>query len=70
MQPSSRHRGAESQFRELIRSADLAQPDDVEYTPESVIFRWYEPQVAVVVDLDDPTADHRLERAGSGIDTS
>lgn len=69
MQPSPRHREAESQFRQLISSAELAQPDDVEYTRESVVFRWRGPQVAVVVDLDDPDAGLGLERTGAGVDT-
>lgn len=54
MQPSPRHHAAESRLRQLIADADLAQPDDVEHTRDSVIFRWQGPKVAVVIDLDDP----------------
>ena len=54
MQPSPRHRAAESQLRRLITDAELPQPDDVEYTRATVIFRWEGPKVAVVIDLDDP----------------
>jgi len=54
MQPSPRHRAVESRFRQLITESELPQPDNVEYLCESVIFRWQEPKVAVVVDLDEP----------------
>jgi hypothetical protein len=53
MDPSSRHRAAEAQFRELVGNAELDAPDDVEYTPASLIFRWFGPKLAVIVDLDD-----------------
>jgi hypothetical protein len=61
MEPTPRHQAAEARFRALITSADLAQPDGVEYTPDSLIFRWEGPKVAVVVDLDDPPSDYRAE---------
>jgi hypothetical protein len=54
MQPTPRHVQAESQFRRLIESNDLPQPDDVEYTHDSVYFRWDEQKLVVAVDLDDP----------------
>jgi len=54
MEPSSRHRLAEASFRRLITSAGLDQPDEVDYDPDSLIFRWAGPKVAVVVDLDEP----------------
>jgi hypothetical protein len=63
MEPTPRHQAAEAQFRALITSADLARPDDVEYTPDSLIFRWERPQVAVVVELDDPPPGYRAECA-------
>src|SRR4051812_9393181 len=53
MHPSPRHCAAEAEFRELVSNADLDAPDDVEYTPASLIFRWRGPMVAVVVELDD-----------------
>ena len=53
MHPSARHHAAEAEFRELVRNANLDSPDDVEYTPASLIFRWRGPMVAVVVELDD-----------------
>ena len=61
MQPSPRHRAAESQFRQLLDSADLSQPDDVTYRRESLLFRWHTPKLAVIVDLDDPDGVRQLE---------
>ena len=52
MQPSDHHKLAETRFRELITSAGLDQPDGVDYEPDSLIFRWSGPKVAVVVDLE------------------
>ena len=54
MQPSPRHRAAESRLRRLLADSELPQPDDVEYTDGSVIFLWQGPKVAVFIDLDDP----------------
>lgn len=54
MQPSPRHRAAESRLRRLLTDSDLPQPDDVEYSPGSVTFLWEGPKVAVVIELDDP----------------
>ena len=54
MHPSPRHRAAESRLRRLLTDSELPQPDDVEYTRESVIFLWQGPKVAVFIDLDDP----------------
>ncbi len=52
MQPTAHHRSAESRFRELLRSNELAEPDRVEYGPEELTFFWQESRVAVVVELD------------------
>ena len=54
MQPSPRHRAAETRLRRLLTDSELPQPDDVEYTDGSVIFLWQGPKVAVFIDLDDP----------------
>jgi hypothetical protein len=56
MQPTPRHIQAEADFRRLIASNDLPEPDEVEYTRGSVYFLWNEPKLAVAVDLDDPAA--------------
>jgi hypothetical protein len=47
------HREIETRFRALLDDADLPAPDDVGYEPESVVFYWHEPKLAVVVDFDD-----------------
>ena len=54
MSYTPRHKEAEARFRELLESADLPGPDEVEYEPDSVVFYWHEPKVAVFVDFDDP----------------
>jgi hypothetical protein len=53
MQPTSMHIQAEADFRRLIASNDLPEPDEVEYTRDSVYFRWAEQKLVVAVDLDD-----------------
>ena len=66
MQPSPREQEAESRFRRLVTSADLDQPDRVEYRGDSLVFFWHGPKVAVVLDLDDPppeAADAVVPRA-------
>jgi hypothetical protein len=54
MQPTPRHRQAEADFRRMIASNDLPEPDEVEYTYGSVYFRYDEQKLVVAVDLDDP----------------
>jgi hypothetical protein len=49
----TRHQEAERRMRELIREAELAPPDAVEYTPDSVVLLWHDEELAVVIDLDD-----------------
>ena len=52
---TDKHRAAESRFRRLLADAALPEPDTVEYEPESVVFLWHGPKVAVCVDFDpDP----------------
>ena len=50
---TARHQEVESHFRELLSDASLPAPDDVGYEPESVVFYWHEPKLAVVVDFDE-----------------
>jgi hypothetical protein len=60
------HRSAETRFRELLASADVPEPDAVEYEPGSVLFLWHEPKLAVFVDLvsgEPRPADERLRPA-------
>ena len=54
MDPTPRHRAAERDFRQLLRSGGVAQPDLVDYAPDEVIFRWTEEKLAVVLDLESP----------------
>ena len=37
----------------MLEDADMPPPDDVGYEPESVVFYWHGPKLAVVVDFDD-----------------
>jgi hypothetical protein len=54
MEPSPKHRAAEADFRRLLESGGLAQPDLVDYEPDSIVLRWSGPKLAVVVDLETP----------------
>jgi hypothetical protein len=54
MQPTPRHIQAEADFRGMIASHDLPEPDEVEYARGSVYFRWDAQKLVVAVDLDDP----------------
>ncbi len=51
MEPTPRHVAAEVRFRRLLRDAELAEPDGVEYATETLTFFWDGPKVAVVVEL-------------------
>jgi hypothetical protein len=52
VQPTPRHREVEARFRALVVESELPTPDRVEYEPESVLFLWDGPRVAVFVDFD------------------
>ena len=54
MESSPRHRAAEADFRRLLESGGLAQPDHVDYEADSLVLRWSGPKLAVVVDLVGP----------------
>jgi hypothetical protein len=49
------HRDAERRMREIVRNADLPEPDEVryEFDPDEVVLMWNEPKLAVVIDLED-----------------
>jgi hypothetical protein len=51
---TAKHQEIEARFREVIAEAALPEPDAVEYEPESVVFLWHGPKVAVFVDFDHP----------------
>jgi hypothetical protein len=53
MAPTTRHHEAEAAFRRLIDDGEFAEPDEVRYDDDSVVFLWHEPKLAVVVDLED-----------------
>lgn len=57
MEATDRHLEIETRFRELVEEAELAAPDAVGYEPESVVFYWHEPKLAVFVDFDDGERD-------------
>ncbi len=54
MDPTPRHRAAERDFRQLLRTGGVAQPDEVDYGQDELVFRWSEQKLAVVVDLESP----------------
>jgi hypothetical protein len=55
MAMTPRHEEVEERFRALLQSSDLPPPDDVGYEPDSVVFYWHDPKLAVCVDFDDPS---------------
>jgi hypothetical protein len=55
MSCTPRHQEAEARFRELLQSAELPGPDEVGYEPDSVVFYWHDPKLAVFVDFEDDT---------------
>jgi hypothetical protein len=65
MPPTEQHREAEAAFRNLIDDGDLAEPDDVQYMHEGVLFLWHAPQLAVMVEFDD-VADPQPQNTPSG----
>jgi hypothetical protein len=44
---------AERRMKELLESAGLPQPDEIEYGHTCIRLYWHESKVVVVVDLDD-----------------
>lgn len=44
---------AERRLRELIHGEGLPQPDSVEYEAASLLFKWEEQKLAIVVDMDE-----------------
>jgi hypothetical protein len=53
MTTSSRHAQVEHQFRALLASADLPEPDDTARLQRALIFLWYESKAFVLIDLDE-----------------
>lgn len=62
---TDKHRAAEARFRQLLADAALPEPDSVDYDPDSVVFYWHGPKVAVCVDFDlEP--QHARRSSGRG----
>jgi hypothetical protein len=57
VQITAKHHEVEARFRELVAEAGMPAPDEVAYEPESLVFYWHGPKLAVVVDFDDPFDD-------------
>ena len=55
VQAMTDHRRAEVEatMQELIAASGLEPPDSVEHEPSAVVFKWSEPKLAVIVDLED-----------------
>jgi hypothetical protein len=54
---TTEHQAAERRFREIVRTAELPEPDEVEYDEASVVFLWDEKKLVVVIDLDGTPVD-------------
>ena len=70
MPPTTRHQAAEAAFRRLIDEGELAEPDEVQYTDDSVVFLWYESKLCVVIDLDDPDQPQDTPSGSASISSS
>jgi hypothetical protein len=53
MQPTRRHHEAEAAFRRFIDEGGLADPDEIRYGEEEVLFFWHGPKLCVAFDLED-----------------
>jgi hypothetical protein len=47
------HDTVERQFRELLRTEGMPQPDEVAHWRDALVFGWRETKAVVVVDLDE-----------------
>jgi hypothetical protein len=47
------HEEVEARFRRLLRDAELPEPDDAAHEPDSIVFYWHGPKVAVIVELEE-----------------
>ena len=50
----------EAYVRELVERQDLPMPDQIEPREASLVLKWSERRVAVIVDLDEPVLDARV----------
>jgi hypothetical protein len=57
---------AEARMRELLRDADLPQPDEVEYGEACIWLRWYEQKLVVQVDEIPPGLEASATASSAG----
>jgi hypothetical protein len=57
MTKPSRQAQVEEQFRALLASSDLPEPDDTARLERALIFLWYDSKAFVLIDLDEMPAD-------------
>ena len=57
MTKQSRQAQVEQQFRALLASSDLPEPDDTARLQRALIFLWYDSKAFVLIDLDELPAD-------------
>jgi hypothetical protein len=62
----SKHTEVEARFRQLLKDAELPEPDEVEYEPGAVVFLWHATKTAVVVDFDELPACGQPQPADTG----
>jgi hypothetical protein len=51
MPNATRHEEIEEEFRDMLATAGLPQPDDVAHMRRVLVFLWYESKAFVLVDL-------------------
>ena len=61
------HATAEQTFRQLLRSNGMAEPDEVAYWRDAIVFGWHESKAIVVVDLDEVDVDELLLASGPDV---
>jgi hypothetical protein len=50
---SDRHGEAERRMLDLMKNADLPEPDEIQHGPSEVRFLWHAKKIAVVIDLEE-----------------
>jgi hypothetical protein len=65
MATDERCRVAEERMRSLLETADLPQPDRVEYGEEDIALFWDERKLVVEIDLRDAPPAELMGRPGS-----
>jgi hypothetical protein len=57
MTPLAQLQAVERSMRELLENTALPPPDEVEYREDSLLFRWRERKLAVVIECGEPPPD-------------